>query len=81
MLHLVERYRVAWNHAKGFGLIQLTFHGGKARTIQPLRERDYTALVDILRYEKPVWYDDKNAILGTYHEPVGEGEGVAAGDI
>ena len=74
MWRLVEQYRVAWNHAKGFGLIQLIFHEGQAKTLHALEERDYSALVDILRYEKPVWYDEQNEVLGTFQEPVGEEE-------
>lgn len=70
----VEKYQIGWRHSKQFGVIRLIFKGGGHKHIDPLTFEDYTAMTDILRNEKPVWYDDNQALLGTFQEPVGEEE-------
>ncbi len=70
----VEKYQLAWSHDAKSGSIVLLFQGGGARQINGLSYEDYSAMVDMLRNEKPLWYDENQALLATYHEPVGEGE-------
>jgi len=56
------------------GAIVMTFQGGGSKQIDPLTYEDYSAMVDMLRNEKPVWYDENQSLLATFHEPVGEEE-------
>lgn len=73
-MEIVEKYQVAWQHSSHVGVVKLSFQGGGGKQIQPLTFEDYSAMVDMLRNEKPVWYDENQALLATFHEPVGEEE-------
>ncbi|NOR78712.1 MAG: hypothetical protein GQ523_09935 [Methanophagales archaeon] len=70
----VESYQVGWKHDGKYGIIVLFFEGGESHKIDYLSYEDYSAMVDMLRNEKPVWYDENRALLATYKEPVGEEE-------
>jgi len=70
----VESYQVGWKHDGKYGIIVLFFEGGGSHQIDYLSYEDYSAMVDMLRNEKPVWYDENRALLATYKEPVGEEE-------
>ncbi|MBE9594972.1 MAG: hypothetical protein IMF19_16005, partial [Proteobacteria bacterium] len=49
--------------------------GGESHKIDYLSYEDYSAMVDMLRNEKSIWYDENRSLLATYKEPVGEEEG------
>ncbi|MCB0192697.1 MAG: hypothetical protein KDJ65_12195 [Anaerolineae bacterium] len=71
----VEKYQVGWQHAAKVGTIVLLFQGSGFRQINNLPYESYSAMVDMLRNEKPIWYDENQSLLATIHEPVGEEEG------
>lgn len=71
----VENYQVGWKHDGKYGIIVLFFEGGGSHQIDYLSYEDYSAMVDMLRNEKSVWYDESRSLLATYKEPVGEEEG------
>ena len=70
----IDKYQLAWQYSSNRGAIVLLFSGGGAKQINGLAFQDYQAMVDILRNEKPVWYDEGQSLLATAHELVGEGE-------
>ena len=74
MAKVVESYQVGWKHDGKYGIIVLFFEGGGYHQINYLSYEDYSAMVDMLRNEKSVWYDENRALLATYKEPVGEEE-------
>lgn len=69
----VKGYQV--RHSIGHAcVIVLTYEGGGNEILTNLSVTEANFLVDILRHEKPIWFDAANRELSTGVEPVGEGE-------
>ncbi len=64
---VVEKYQVGWNHTSQVGFVVLIFEGGR-KQVGPLSYEDYSAMVDILRNEEVVLYDEDQALLATFLE-------------
>ncbi len=74
----VTHYKLNWNFSEGFGTIVLVdgaIPGSKEATVTGLKYHDYAALVDMLRNERPVYYDAVADELYTGPEMSGEEEG------
>jgi hypothetical protein len=70
---LIKGYHV--RHSIGQqSLIVLTYDGGEAVSLPAVSATEAHHLVDLLRNEKPIWYDAAKRELITSVEPVGEGE-------
>lgn len=74
MFTLVEKYQLGWSHSKRHGWIKLFLKNSAPNEVGPLAYEDYSSMVDMLRNEKPIYYDDKAHLLATHHEWTGEGE-------
>ena len=74
----VKEYRIGWNHQHHRGTIMLILDDGDTRTYAELGYENYSAMVDMLRHEKEVDYDDAQSFLATIPEPTGEDQGNAA---
>ena len=74
----VTHYKLNWNFREGFGTIDLidgASPGARELTITGLKYHDYRALVDMLRNERPVFYNAVAEELYTGLEMSGEEEG------
>ncbi len=72
---IVERYSLSWQTESNRGVIHLFFKDGFRATVRPESVQELSALADILRNEKPVWYHTITKSISTGKEPIGEGEG------
>jgi hypothetical protein len=70
----VKKYHVAWQHTNHRGFISLIYAGQGGKQINNLPYEDFTAMVDLMRNESPIYYDENQSLLATQHEPVGEEE-------
>ena len=74
----VSHYKLTWIIPEGYGIIKLidsATPGATEVTLTGLKYHDYSALVDILRNERPVFYDAMAEALYTASEMTGEEEG------
>jgi hypothetical protein len=69
------RYYIAnWRASENVGNFEFIYKGGqKAKTID-LEPASFSVIIDILRYEKPVFGDHTTGTVMTAEEPVGEEE-------
>ncbi len=78
MRRKIENYAFFWNVRanEGHFVFQLdeNENGSPTATLFLDSPAEGTLLVDILRNESPVYYDEENEIIMTGLEPVGEGE-------
>jgi hypothetical protein len=74
MAKTVEKYQLAWQHSGKKGSIVLLFEGGGGKQINGLDADDFLVMSELLRNEKPMWYDENQSLLATTHEPIGEAE-------
>jgi len=67
-----------WNYESHYGDFNIGYRESDGMHWKLIRVSDpseFAAMIDLLRNEKPVWYDDHNNYLQTTHsEFVGEGE-------
>lgn len=74
----IERYMARWNYEDHYGDLNIGYRSDGSMRWKLIRTQDsseYAVMIDLLRNEKPVWYDDRNHYLQTTHsEFVGEGE-------
>ncbi|MBL8087041.1 MAG: hypothetical protein JNM85_03095 [Chthonomonas sp.] len=74
----VSYYRLYWDTQAGIGEIVLTHNlPGEASTETPLTglsQPTYMAMVDMLRFERPILFNAHTMMLGTENEPTGEEE-------
>ncbi len=74
MGNVIERYAFFWNVKDNEGSMQLQFSDGSGDQVLVDSPQEGLLLLDVLRNEKPVFYDAKHGIIMTGLEPVGEGE-------
>lgn len=70
----ITSYRAYVDMDNGFGGIIVRMDAGPAVHLRTKDMAVYAAAVDLLRNEKPVFYDRERQFLQTGSEPVGEGE-------
>jgi len=79
MRYKVLKYAISWATAQRKGYITLMANDSSGKPtkrfpLSPETSEEFICLVDILRNEKPVFWDDNSATLETDFEPTGEGE-------
>lgn len=73
----VTWYRLAWSHGQRVGAVTLVCQGNVANSehhLTGLTSQELHALADLLRNERPVFYDPHQQLLYTGNEMVGEEE-------
>lgn len=70
----VTHYRAAWNIDHKTGSIALIMPDGHEELLEGLDTATWSALVDILRNERPLTWNPATRVLSTMSEIVGEGE-------
>lgn len=77
-LREVTRYYARWNPSTKVGRIVMYYAAGtvmRAQSFYFTNPGEFQIVVDLLRNEKPIYYDDSNKNIRTStFEPVGEGE-------
>ena len=74
----VSKYQAGWRkgadvYSQGHGWIRLFFQGGGDEAFS-VSKADYEGMVDVLRNEEPLCWNDVEKFLYTTDEPVGEEE-------
>jgi hypothetical protein len=70
----VKSYVIFWDIDGHFGNIQLNLSNNQGFAIGGQTPEEMHMLVDILRNEKPLYFDTTSKLLSTSFEPAGEGE-------
>ena len=71
----IIEYQAGWNTDQHVGRIVLKLDGEPGMPEMGILDPpEFHAVVDILRNEKPLYYDRDTKQLWTLHEPPGEGE-------
>lgn len=71
----VYEYQTAWRLEDDLGIIFIFFNDGSFEELRPKSLTDLSALADMLRNEKPIFFHTKTRDLTTGREPTGEQEG------
>ena len=74
MWKIVNQYSLNWRAHQNSGIIWLNLADGSNASIQPDSVQELMALADILRNEKPVYYQTDSGDLSSGWEPTGEQE-------
>ena len=74
MRQQIERYAFFWNVAANEGHFLFQFADGDTAQALVDTPAEGTLMLDVLRNEKPVYYDVEVSLLMTTMEPVGEEE-------
>lgn len=67
-------YRLNWFPSRGAGEIVLVMEGNQEHTLTGLPTQSYGILVDVLRNERPLYWDEAAGAVRTGNEIVGEEE-------
>lgn len=67
-------YRTFWNATDNHGQIWILFADETGKLFDTETPEEMMMLVDLLRNEKPIYYDIQHNFIMTGLEPVGEGE-------
>ena len=70
----VVSYKTYWDLDDHFGGVVLSTEGGDNVNLRLENPAEFAAVSDMLRNEKPVYYDSDRKFLHTSPEPVGFGE-------
>ncbi len=71
----VTTYYARWNPVTHSGFVQIYWDGGFRSFSEFTVPTEFQVIVDLLRNEKPIWWDDVREHISTGSgEPVGEGE-------
>ncbi len=71
----VLEYSAGWRDDIHQGRIILKLEGEQGQPVMGWYDPpEFQAVIDLLRNEKPVYYDREQQVLHTGQEPVGEGE-------
>ena len=74
----ILQYAFFWRPEDNKGRIQLALADGTGGAVELDSAQEGLLLLDVLRHEKPVYYDASHGLIMTGLEPVGEGEEGAA---
>lgn len=72
----VQKYYARWSPTKHHGYIIIYWEGGSKRFPEGsfTNPVEFQIVVDLLRNESPIWWDEATERLFASQEPVGEGE-------
>jgi hypothetical protein len=72
----VTKYYIRWAPTKHHGYVMIYWDGGAKAFPEGCfsNPTEFQIVVDLLRNEKPVWWDEPTGRLFASQEPVGEGE-------
>ena len=70
MQRQVSYFDVDWNRKKATGGMWLTFDDRTRVDLRPLALAELTLLCNILRAEKPVYYDEETESISTQRDPI-----------
>lgn len=70
----VISYKAFWNATDNHGQLWVLFADETGKLFDMETPQEMMMMVDLLRNEKPVYYDQKHNLIMTGIEPVGEGE-------
>lgn len=70
----VVGYRTLWNATDNHGQLWILFADQTGKLFDTETPQEMMMLVDLLRNEKPIYYDHQHNLIMTGIEPVGEGE-------
>lgn len=70
----IIQYAFFWRTEENVGMINLVLASGGGGQVIVDSPEEASLLLDVLRNEKPLFYDRRNALIATGLEPVGEGE-------
>lgn len=73
-VHQVLSYSVHWDLDGHFGKILVSLSNGVRKPVSGQTPQEMMMLVDVLRHESPVFFDDTANLLMLGSEPVGEAE-------
>lgn len=76
----VIKYSFFWRTEDNKGVFRLALADGEGGSLEPDSPEEAMLLLDVLRNEKPVYYQAEHQILATGMEPVGEGDEDADAD-
>jgi len=71
-------YRTLWNATDNHGQLWVQFADETGKLFDTETPEEMMMLVDLLRNEKPIFYDSKYNLIMTGFEPVGEGNNDAS---
>ena len=74
MWKLVENYSLNWQPATNTGVVFMYFADGGVGYFKPDSIQELAAIGDIMRNEKPVYYQTDSGDIATGREPSGEEE-------
>ncbi|MAD43482.1 MAG: hypothetical protein CMI02_08410 [Oceanospirillaceae bacterium] len=70
----IESYAVHWDTQENTGTIQLNMINGEVHAIKQLTASTVHMLMDLLRNEKPLYFDTDRQSVHSHFEPIGENE-------
>ncbi|MDH3214389.1 MAG: hypothetical protein OEM05_18085 [Myxococcales bacterium] len=68
----ISFYDVDWDRRKASGSVALAFDDRSTTDLRPLAAEELGVLANILRSNKPVYYDPETETFSTQTDPVGE---------
>ena len=74
MMQKILEYSILFRHQSDSGMVHLKMADGTGQHFSFHSSQEAMLLLDILRNEKPVFYDQDHEILATGFEEVGEEE-------
>ena len=76
MAEQVNTYYARWSPSRHHGYVIVYWSGGSKQFPEGsfANPAEFQIVVDMLRNEKPVWWDEPTQRLYVSNEPVGEGE-------
>ncbi len=72
----VSNYYARWSPTNHQGYVVIYWSGGSKSFPESCFQDpiEFQIVIDLLRNEEPVWWDESTQRLYVYNEPVGEGE-------
>lgn len=71
-MKLIERYRLTWRPADQAGMILLDLAKGGVAHLHLHNTEEARFMIDVLRNESPVYFDEQHSIILTGFEHAGE---------
>ena len=65
MQRRVSYFDVDWNRAEGTGAVRLAFDDRTTAELRPLDATELSLICNMLRAEKPLYYDEETGVLTT----------------
>jgi len=70
----IHSYKITWRPIDNAGTIHVAMSNGTSAPIPIDSAQEMAMMIDLLRNEKPVFYNAKHQLVCTGFEAVGEGE-------